>query len=124
METGMKIAMTMNGNVLESSVSTEFETGQYLLVVRRSEVNIEAIETIEGFNAEQLAQKIITLNCEGIITGSFKSQQAFDILADAGLTRYLGIGYSGMEALQLMKKRALPLIRNFEGAEGCSGDHR
>jgi len=123
LEKNMKIAMTMEGNVLESAVSSEFDTSPYLLVVRRSETGIEVIEKIEDLTAEQLAQKIIDLNCEGIITGVFKNQPAFDLLADACLTRFLGVGHSGLEALEMMKQRTLPLIRNFEGTEGCSGDH-
>ena len=98
----MKIAMTMNGKELESSVASEFDTSQYLLVVRRSETAIESIEKIEDLTAEQLAQRIIDLNCEGIITGNFKSQSAFDLLADACLTRFLGAGHSGWEVLELM----------------------
>lgn len=119
----MKIAMTMDGNTLASAVSSEFDTSPYLLVVRRSENAIEAIEEIGDLTAEQLAQKIIDLNCEGIITGNFKSPESFDLLADACLTRFLGTGHSGREALELMKQRTLPLIRNFEGTEGCSGEH-
>ncbi|WP_026393136.1 NifB/NifX family molybdenum-iron cluster-binding protein [Acetobacterium malicum] len=119
----MKIAMTMDGTALESAVSSEFDSSPYLLVVRRSETAIEAIEEIGDLTAEQLAQKIIDLNCEGIITGNFKSQPAFDLLADAGLTRFQGVGHSGREALELMKQRTLPLIRNFAGTEGCSDDH-
>ncbi|MBC3898812.1 NifB/NifX family molybdenum-iron cluster-binding protein [Acetobacterium malicum] len=119
----MRIAMTMDGNALESAVSSKFDASSYLLVIRCSEIAIEAIEKIEGITAEQLAQKIIDLNCEGIITGNFKSQPAFDLLADAGLTRFQGVGHSGREALELMKQRTLPLIRNFAGTERCSDDH-
>jgi predicted Fe-Mo cluster-binding NifX family protein len=119
----MKIAMTMDGTALESAVSSEFDSSPYLLVVRRSETALEAIEEIGDLTAEQLAQKIIDLNCEGIITGNFKSQPAFDLLADAGLTRFRGAGHSGFETLALMKNKTLPLIRNFAGTEGCSGDH-
>ena len=58
----MKIAMTMDGTALESAVSSEFDSSPYLLVVRRSETAIEAIEEIGDLTAEQLAQKIIDLN--------------------------------------------------------------
>jgi predicted Fe-Mo cluster-binding NifX family protein len=119
----MKIAMIMDGNTLETSVSSEFDAGNFLLVVSRSESTVVAIETIGDLAPEKLAQRIIDLNCEGIITGNFQSQKAFDILSDACVTRYLGTGYSGMAALDLMNKRSLPLIRNFEGTEGCSGEH-
>lgn len=119
----MKVAMTMDGNTLETSVSSEFDAGKYLVVVSRSESTIVAIEIIGDLTAENLAQKIIDLNCEGIVTGKFLSQKAFDILADACVTRYLGTGLSGIEALDMMNKRTLPLIRNYKGTNGCSGEH-
>ncbi|MBU4439385.1 MAG: hypothetical protein KJ779_07455 [Firmicutes bacterium] len=119
----MKIAITMDGNALETSVSSEFDAGKFLVIVHRATSTMVAIETIGDLTAEKLAQKIIDSNCEGIITGKFLSQKAFDILADACVTRYLGTGLSGMAALDLMNKKNLPLIRNYEGTNGCSGEH-
>ncbi len=119
----MKIALTLNGNTLESKVSDNYDTYQYLLVVSLPDMSSDFIKKNELASAKTVAQEIINLNCEGIITGNFHSQEAFDILADACITRYLGVGYTGLEALELMNKRSLPLIRNFEGTDGCSGDH-
>ncbi len=70
-----------------------------------------------------MAQKIIEFNCEGIISGAISHPEAFDILADACITRFLGPGFSGMEALDLMKKHELKLIRNINGTDGCDGEH-
>jgi len=119
----MKIAMMMNGKTLESPISDNFDANQNLLVVKISDMSTEEINITTDLTAENLAQKIIDLNCEAIITGNFISEKAFDMLADGCVTRYLGSGYSGLEAIDLMAKRTLPLIRNFEGTEGCSGDH-
>lgn len=119
----MYLAISMDGNTLESKVSQQFETGKYLLVVDTTNLSVSAIENCHDFSAESLAQKVIDLNCEGIITGAISDPQAFEILADACITRFLGSGKTGMEALDLMKKRDLKLIRNIEGTDGCGGDH-
>jgi len=119
----MLIAMTMDGETLESKVSQQFEGCKYLLVINTSDLSVIAIENSDYFAAESLAQKIIEFNCEGIITGAISHPEAFDILADACITRFIGPGFSGMEALDLMKKHELKLIRNINGTDGCDGAH-
>ena len=119
----MKIALTMNGKNLDSTISDHFDTNQDLLVVKISDMSIQEMALSNDLSAEDLAQKVIDMNCECIITGSFLSEKAFDLLADGCVTRYRGTGYSGTEAIELMEKRTLPLIRNFEGTDQCSGDH-
>ncbi|MDD3306915.1 MAG: hypothetical protein PHO29_07445 [Acetobacterium sp.] len=119
----MKIAFTINGKTLDAPISDHFDTNQDILVVKISDMSTEEINITTDLTVEELAQKVIDMNCEGIITGNFLSEKAFDLLADGCVTRYLGSGYSGLEAIELMAKRTLPLIRNFEGTEGCSGDH-
>jgi predicted Fe-Mo cluster-binding NifX family protein len=119
----MFLAITMDGETLESNVSQRFEGCKYLLVVNTSDLSVIAIKNSDDFSAESLAQKIIEFNCEGIITGTIKNPEAFDILADACVTRFRGSEFSGMEALDLMKKRELKLIRNINGTDGCDGDH-
>ena len=119
----MYLAMSMDGKTLENNVSQQFETAKYLLVVDTTSLSVSAIENCESFSAESLAQKVIDLNCEGIITGAISHPQAFEILADACITRFWGSGKTGMEALDLMKKRELKLIRTIDGTDGCGGDH-
>ncbi|WP_373484171.1 hypothetical protein [Acetobacterium sp.] len=119
----MKIAMTTNGKTLDSLISDNFDANQKFLVVKISDMSTEEIAISNDLTAADLAQKVIDLNCEGIITGNFLSEKAFDLLADGCVTRYLGSGYSVAEAIKLMEKRTLPLIRNFEGTDKCSGDH-
>lgn len=119
----MKIALTMNGKTLDSTISDHFDANQDMVVVKISDMSTAEMVLSNNLSAEELAQKVIDMNCEGIITGSFLSEKAFDLLADGCVTRYLGSGYSGAEAIELMEKRTLPLIRNFEGTDQCSGDH-
>ena len=119
----MYLAMAMDGKNLDSDVSQRFEACKYLLLVETDDLSIKVIENKAELSAESLAEKIIAAACEGVITGLFDQPEAFDILADACITRYLGTGHSGKAALDLMKKRELKLIRNIEGTDQCDGDH-
>jgi len=80
------------------------------------------LKTRAIFRKKTWLQKVIAFDCEGIITGAFNAA-AFNILADAYITRYTGAGYSGLEALQLMKQRKLELIKTLDGSDGCGGAH-
>ena len=119
----MYLAMAMDGHNLASNVSQRFEDCGYLLIVETDDLSVKVIENKAELSAENLAQKIIEADCEGVITGMFDHPEAFDVLADACITRYLGSGHSGMKALDLMKKRELKLIRNIEGTDQCDPNH-
>ncbi|KNZ42278.1 NifB/NifX family molybdenum-iron cluster-binding protein [Acetobacterium bakii] len=119
----MYLAMTTDGKTLESNVSQRFEECKYLLVVDTNDLSVNAIENTAALTQEGMAQKVIEFNCEGIITGVISHPGAFDILADAYITRFLGSGHSGTEALALMDQRELALIRNISGSDHCDGDH-
>ncbi|MGV8906375.1 MAG: NifB/NifX family molybdenum-iron cluster-binding protein [Acetobacterium sp.] len=118
----MIIAVASEGKTLANDVSEHFNCCHYLLVVDTSDLSIQAIENESAFTGETLAKKVLDFNCEGTITGELNRSE-FDILADAYITRYLGSGHSGTEALDLIKKRKLSLIRTFDGAQQCGGDH-
>jgi len=119
----MYLAMTTDGKTLESNISQRFEECKYLLVVNTNDLSVNAIEKSDDVTLESLAQKVIELNCEGIITGVIGHLEAFNILADAYVTRFLGAGYSGTEALDLMAKRELQLIKTITGSDHCDGNH-
>lgn len=119
----MYLAITMDGKTLESTVSKRFESCSHLLIVNTEDGSIEAIENSDAVSEEKLAQKVIDCDCEGIITGAFNAA-AFNVLADAYITRFAAAGHSGIEALELMKKRELELIKTVDGSEGCGGNHQ
>lgn len=118
----MVIALTMDGKTLEDKVSLQFEACNYLLVVDVFNMSVDVIENKMAFTGEKLAKKIIDLKCEGVITGKL-TPIAFDTLANAGITRFQGAGYTGLDALVFMKKKELKLIRYHEGSEKCTGNH-
>jgi Uncharacterized conserved protein len=121
----MNIAVAAEGKSLDSQVSEKFEKCLYLLIVNMNDLSITVIkndELFENSSGENLANEILKHDCEALITGNIECT-AFDILADACVTRFLGVGYSVENALELMQKESLELIRNYDGTDKCSGHH-
>jgi predicted Fe-Mo cluster-binding NifX family protein len=114
----MNIAIASDGNKLEDQVSQSFESCKYLLIVELPDMRVNAIKNDDDSSGENLAKKIIELDCELIITGKINNV-AFDILADACVTRYFGTGKTGVRAIELMENDSLRLIRNTEGSNLC-----
>lgn len=120
----MKIAITANGNTLKSLVTEEFEKSEYLLILETDDNSYEYYDNSGhlGDDGTSMATKILKTNCEGLITGSI-GEKAFEEIAAAQVTRYLGSNYSVEEALLLMKSRKLDLIRDYRGAENMPDRH-
>lgn len=118
----MYIAVSAEGQLLTDEVSQCFDSCKYLLIVDMSDLSINAIKNEKNFTEECLAKKVIEFDCEAIITGNI-NPTAFDILAEACITRYYGCGNSAEKALVLMERNELKLIRNLEGTNGCGGKH-
>ncbi len=117
----MNIAVTADGPTIESSVSCGFENCAYLLIVDADDMSLKVIRNDVADTS--LAEAILKHDCEAVITGSIEAT-AFDILADAFITRYSGYGNKVSEVLHLMEKNQLDIIRNAEGKEGCGGRHQ
>ena len=103
----MNIAVSADDKNLDSQVSEQFEQCIYLLIINVDDLSIVVIKNAElhtNSSNENLAKKILEYNCEAVITGTMNSL-AFDILADAGVTRLMGFDCSVEEALELMNKR-------------------
>lgn len=116
----MNIAVAADGESVESQVSEEFALCLYLLIVNMDDLTVTSMKTEEllGTSREgDLARKVLAYNCEAVITGII-NQTAFDILADAQVTRYFGAGHSVKDALELCEKRLLNLIK-----DQCSTHH-
>lgn len=118
----MYIAITTNGKKLENEVSERFESCKYLLIVNMPDLSVNAIENKSDFSEGELARKVIEFDCEAIITGDIEPAD-FEILSDAAVTRYYGFGFSAENALDLMEKYSLELIRNPERTDSCEGEH-
>lgn len=121
----MNIAVAADGKSLDSQVSEKFEQCLYLLIVNMDDLSITAVknnELSENPAGEDLAKEIIKYDCEALITGKIKPA-AFNILADNYITRYLGFGNSVQNALKLMEKNKLEILKNHDGSAGCGEHH-
>ncbi|NMM65747.1 hypothetical protein HBE96_24525 [Clostridium sp. P21] len=121
----MNIAIAADGENLSSKVSGKFEKCLYLLIIDMNDLNITVIKNDELFQdsyPKNLADDILQYDCEVLITGDIE-KAAFDILADAGVTRFLGADYSVEKVLELVEKRSLKLIRSYDGTDSCGGNH-
>lgn len=121
----MNIAVAADGKTLDSKVSEELKKCSYLLIVNMDNLNVKALKndnSAEDSYGEDLAGEVLKYDCEAIITGKIEPK-AFNILADACVTRYLGAGRSAQDALGLMEKNSLEFIKNYDGSEGCGGNH-
>ncbi|MHB8074248.1 NifB/NifX family molybdenum-iron cluster-binding protein [Desulfosporosinus fructosivorans] len=109
----MNIAVAADGESLESQVSEKFELCLYILIVNMNDLTVTTIKTEElsGTSPEEnLARKVLEYNCEAVITGNI-NQTALNILADAQVTRYFGVGHSVKDALELSENRLLNIIK-------------
>jgi predicted Fe-Mo cluster-binding NifX family protein len=118
----MYIAVAADGKSLESSVSDEFVSCKHLLIVNMDSMTIETFENSGEPKGEALARKVVDYCCEAVITGMLTSE-AFDIIADDDITRYDGRGYSVRDALAMMERHVLKLIKNVEGTDECDSRH-
>jgi len=118
----MNIAVAADGQNLNSEVSEQFDSCNYLLIVNMNNSNVIAIKNEDDLSEEKLAIEVINYDCEAIITGKLNSS-AFEILTEACVTRYFGVGYSVETALDLMGQQLLKYIKNHEGTDDCEGHH-
>ncbi|KLU63680.1 dinitrogenase iron-molybdenum cofactor [Desulfosporosinus acididurans] len=121
----MNIAVAADGKSMDSMVSKEFERCLYLLIVNMNDLRITVIKNdkyLECSSTESLASEVLKHDCEALITGKIEPL-AFNILADAYVTRFFSAGSSVKNALDLMEKNALIIIKNSDGTEDCSGHH-
>lgn len=118
----MYIAVAAEGNSLRSKVSNEFSCCKYLLIVNMDNMEVVAVDNDGDTEGIALAHKTVDYQCEAVITGKL-TQEAFDIIADDDITRYDGCDRSVREALELMNKNRLKLIKNVEGTDECDSKH-
>lgn len=127
----MNIGVTADSTALDSMVSDKFETCKYLLIASIDDdspfgtikvIDVTVLENSGDQSGIGLAKELMNYDCEALITGEL-GPAAFDMIADACITRYNGTGHSAMEALEFMEKRMLKLIRNLEGTDECDDSH-
>jgi predicted Fe-Mo cluster-binding NifX family protein len=84
----MNIAVTTVDSSLESAVFCEFAKTPWLLIVNVEKMTCTAIaHSFAAGSDRELARIVLEHRCEAVITGKL-DEEAFDALADEGVTRY------------------------------------
>ena len=125
----MLIAVSADGNELNAAVSAKFEACRWLLFIETDDLapqtkitSVEAVENKTPTDELAVAARIIGRDCEAVITGAF-TPPVFNKLADVGITRYCGTGFSAQDAVIQMDANALPYIRYADENDTCHGEH-
>lgn len=119
----MKVAVTAQGNTLDSPIDERFGRASYFLIVNTDDDSFDVIDNTVNVNAMggagvQAAQDVIDKGVEWILTGSM-GPKAYDVISSAGVK--IGSGASGTvrDALARLKENGFdPLDQSGVGPEG------
>jgi predicted Fe-Mo cluster-binding NifX family protein len=119
----MKISIAVVGDQARSPIPENLRQATHLFIV-----DTERFEVLRVLTADEptdrdvaFARRTIDENCEAIICGEIE-KRAFDLLAEACVSRYNGTGFHASQATKLIKGYRLPLIRDHIGGQGCAGE--
>ena len=113
----MKIAVTAQGNTLNSPVDPHFGRAQYFIVVETGSDDFEVVNNEQNLNAPQGAgiqagKTVADLKADVLITGHC-GPKAFRTLSSAGIAVVVGVEGTVAEALEKFGKG------EFKPAEGA-----
>jgi len=127
----MKIAVATMDRESKAMIPETLAEAKYLFIVETDDFAVkEILPAVPPDQDIRFAEQTVERGCEAIICGEI-DEQAFEILAGEGVTRYLGAGQNASGSLKLMQARQLPLIREYAGGPGpeahqhgtCGGHH-
>ena len=113
----MKIDIVTDKNTEDAVVAESLEKGGHLIVVETETMEAQAMIPNAG-DGKNFPQALIDYGCEAVVTGRIQ-QKAFDIIAEAQITRYNGYGLDIGTAAESAHFDILPLIVTFEGGKSC-----
>ena len=116
----MKIAICSETDSADGLVAMNFEKAQYLLLVDTDQGNIYDVIKKNDEGNILFAGKIVDEDCEAVITGPIE-KVPFEIMANAGVSRFDGNGMKGQRAYIRFLRNQLPLIRDYIGGPGPAG---
>ncbi len=118
----MKISVATLGWEADALIPSNLLDASHLFIV-----DVEKFEVVCVLPAARekrdvaFAEWTVEANCEAIICGEVE-REAFELLARACVSRYLGAGETVSCAIRSMNAYRLPLIREYRGGSGCPGE--
>ena len=109
----MKIAITSQGEGLDSEVDPRFGRGRFFIVMDTGSGALEAVDNNQNLNLAQgagiqAAETVARLDVEAVLTGHC-GPKAFRALSAAGIKVYAGAGGTVGQAVEKFKKGELAL---------------
>ena len=115
----MLIAVAAAGAAAQPIVPESFEESLRLYIVETDEESVTAVYDDPGDHGLLFAERTAAHGCEAVACGRFRTAPAFDVLADACITRYYAAGLPVLEAALVAERSQLPLLTDYEGGKGC-----
>lgn len=116
----MKIAITADTEEIDGLVPANFKESSFLMIIDADKNEIFHIYGKQDPENLVFAKKIVEHDCEAVICGPME-KETFEIVAGAGVTRYLGCGHTVQKAYHYMNLYKLDLIRDYIGGPGAFG---
>ena len=118
----MNISIVTTGQTLQSTVPAKLAQGTYLFIVDVDQFAVTQV--LPGPTQKRdvfFAQQTVEHNCEAILCGEIE-QEAFEILANASVSRFDATGETPTQAVKKMNASLLPTIRDYKDGPGCAGE--
>lgn len=116
----MKIAITSDTEEINGLVPANFKESPFLMIIGADRNGIFHIYGKQDPDNLVFAGKVVGHGCEAVICGPME-REAFELVAGAGVTRYLGSGHTVQRAYHYMNLYRLDLIRDYIGGPGAFG---
>lgn len=116
----MKIAVAADTQEIDGLVPATFRESPFLMIIDADKNEIFHIYGKQDPENMVFAKKIIEHDCEAVICGPIE-KEPFELIAGAGVTRYLGSGHTVQKAYSYMNRYQLDLIRDYIGGPGAFG---
>jgi len=117
----MKIAITSDTQEADGIVPKYFKDSEFLMIIDADLNQIIKIYGKQDPDNLVFARKVLEHDCEAVICGLIE-KEAFEIMADEGVTRYNGSGKKVQTAYDYMNRYKLEMIPDYIGGPGA-GHH-
>ncbi|MEI8216481.1 MAG: NifB/NifX family molybdenum-iron cluster-binding protein [Eubacteriales bacterium] len=115
----MKIAISTNIDNVDGIIDERFSMSKFLLIMEIDDDTLRmSSKSSYPFDMPETALAVVVIeeNCEALISGIL-NYEAFNILANEGVTRFDGRGLTAKEAINRMNSQNLGYFKNPENEE-------
>lgn len=118
----LHVAIMTTGSGMAGIVPKTFEEATHLLIVDAETMSVvnEIGSSIVAYSPVYFAKKMDEYECEVVLCGTIE-KPAFEVIAEAGITRMYAAGLDVLTAIRAMNTYQLGYITDHVGGSGCPG---